>query len=504
MAYKEPSVADVKAAAEALKFDIDDNYAETLLSFMAPFGDSCKFLDDQSDELPVVKNPQRSHHVPAAEDNPYNAWYVKTDVQGAEHGPLAGRAVAIKDNIFVAGVPMSNGTAMLEGFVPDFDATVVTRLLDAGAHVAGKSVCEYLCVSGGSFTGNDRVVDNPHKSGYSTGGSSSGSGALVGGGVVDIALGCDQAGSVRIPASNCGIYGMKATHGLLPYTGIMGMEASIDNVGPMTATVADNALSLEVMAGYDDLDGRQRRLEVHNYTDALGKDIKGLRIGVLKEGFAQPYSASDVDECVRAGSERLRALGAEVADVSVPAHLHGLPIWSGVVTDGLWQTVNFNGVSCHAKAATSPALWQATDGWLNRLDEMPPNIQVLFLFAHYLQRYHGHYYAKAMNLERRLRAAYDAALADCDLLLLPTTVSTAKPNPPSPAEASIEVIIEHAYGTIFNTCPFNATGHPGMSVPCGLRDELPVGMMLIGRHFDEPTIYRAAHAFEQSADWRDM
>ncbi len=504
MTYKEPSVADVKAVAAALKFDIDDAYAEKLLGFMTPFGDSCKFLDGESDELPVVKYPQRSHHVPAAEDNPYNAWYVKTDIRGADTGPLAGRAVAIKDNIFVAGVPMSNGTSLLEGFVPDFDATVVTRLLDAGAHVAGKSVCEYLCVSGGSFTGNDRIVDNPHKSGYSTGGSSSGSAALVGGGVIDIALGCDQAGSVRIPSSNCGIYGMKATHGLLPYTGIMGMEASIDNVGPMTSSVADNALSLEVMAGYDDLDGRQRRLQVHNYTQALGMDVKGLRIGVLSEGFAQPYSSAQVDECVRAAGERLRTLGAEVAEVSVPAHLQGLPIWSGVVTDGILQTASFNGVSCHTMSVASPALWQAVDGWLERLEEMPPNVQVMFLFASYLQRYSGHYYGKAMNLVRRLRAAYDAALADCDLLLLPTTVTTAKPNPPSLEEASIEEIIEHAYGTIFNTCPTNATGHPGMSVPCGMRDDLPVGMMLLGKHFDEPTIYRAAHAFEQSADWRSM
>ena len=160
----------------------------------------------------------------------------------------------MKDNICLAGVPMMNGASTLEGYVPDVDATVVQRILDAGGTIVGKSVCEYFCFSGGSHTSSSGPVHNPHRQGYSAGGSSSGSAALVAAGEVPMALGGDQGGSIRMPASFCGIYGMKPTHGLVPYTGIMPIELTIDHTGPMTATVEDNALLLEVLAGPDGLD----------------------------------------------------------------------------------------------------------------------------------------------------------------------------------------------------------------------------------------------------------
>jgi len=291
---------------------------------------------------------------------------------------------------------------------------------------------------------------------------------------------------------------------LLPYTGIMGMEASIDHVGPMTANVSDNALSLEVMAGYDDLDGRQRRLEVHKYTEALGQDVAGMRIGLVEEGFGSPFAEADVDECVRAAAAKFRDLGAIVEPVSMPIHPMGIAAWSGIVCDGLWETLKFNGTPTNISAVSSPALWQAANGWLKRLDDMPHNVRVLLLFGRYLERYNGYYYGKAKNMTRRLCAAYDEALTNYDLLLMPTTPSKATPSVSSPAEASIEEVMQHSLNGITNTCQTNATGHPAMSLPCGERDGLPIGVMLIGKHFDELNIYRAAYAFEQSYDWQSL
>src|SRR5262249_4727890 len=200
---------------------------------------------------------------------PRNAWYRRTSIRGAPDGPLAGKRVAVKDNVMVAGVPMMNGASTLEGFVPEFDATIVTRVLHAGGEILGKTHCEYFGLSGGSHPNATGPVHNPHKQGYSSGGSSSGSAVVVALGEADLAIGCDQGGSIRIPASFSGICGMKPTWGLVPYTGIMPIEIYVDHAGPMTATVADNARFLEVLAGDDGFDPRAKAPVVHPYSRML-------------------------------------------------------------------------------------------------------------------------------------------------------------------------------------------------------------------------------------------
>src|SRR2546429_6069971 len=201
------------------------------------------------DEVPVVKYPRTPGYRPGPEENRQNAWYRKTSIKGAPSGKLKGKRVAIKDNVMVAGVPMMNGASTLEGYIPEFDATVVTRILDEGGEIVGKTHCEYFCLSGGSHTNATGPVHNPHRMGYSAGGSSSGSAVVVALGEADMAMGGDQGGSIRLPASFSGVCGMKPTWGLVPYTGIMPIEIFVDHTGPMTATVADNALLLEVVAG---------------------------------------------------------------------------------------------------------------------------------------------------------------------------------------------------------------------------------------------------------------
>ena len=498
MTFELPDRTELKALGLSMGLTIDDRLAETLLEHLALFGSSYEFMDQLADNLPEINYQDRPYRLPGKEENELGAWYVRTDLKGSDTGPLKGRTVAIKDNIFVAGVPMMNGASILEGFIPDFDATVVTRLLDAGAEITGKAVCEFLCVSGGSATASSGFVKNPHNHAHSAGGSSSGSAALVANSDVEMALGCDQAGSVRIPSSFCGIYGMKATHGLLPYTGIMGMEAMLDHVGPMTANVADNATLLEVLAGYDATDSRQRRLQVHKYSDSLGDDIKGMKIALVKEGFAHPLSEPDVDNCVRNAANKFADLGAEVDEVSIPMHPDGVPVWGSIITDGLWNTMGYNGLAMNTNGFNSPALEKFLAGWQDKFDQFPVNLHLILMLGKYLEKYQGKYYAKAKNHLPKLIKAYDDVLQKYDLLLMPTTLMQAQKNPASATDLVIEDIIFLAFYTVLNTCQFDITGHPALSAPCGFRNGLPVGMMLTGKHFDEPGIYKAAYAFEQS------
>src|SRR5437867_2010146 len=273
-------------------------------------------VDAMPDYLPPVKYPRTPGYRPEGAENKYNAWYVKTTVKGADQGRLRGKTIVLKDNICLAGVPMMNGASTLEGYVPDVDATVVTRILEAGGSIVGKAHCEYFCFSGGSHTGATGPVHNPRRMGFSAGGSSSGSAALVAAGEVDMALGGDQGGSIRIPSAFCGIYGMKPTHGLVPYTGIMPIELTLDHTGPMTVTVADNALLLEVIAGPDGLDPRQYAPRTAPYTQALGQGVDGLKIGIVKEGFGHPNSEPAVEASVKLAAAQFEKLGAKVEEVS--------------------------------------------------------------------------------------------------------------------------------------------------------------------------------------------
>jgi amidase len=504
MKFKRPTPADLQTAAKDLGLKLNKAQSTDFRDAMLPLLHGFDALDREQDVVPVVKYPKRTFAFPKKKDNPHNAWYVRTSLKGAPSGPLKGRTVAIKDVIFVAGVPMMNGAAVLKGFVPDFDATVVTRVLDAGGEITGKATCEYLCVSGGSVTASTGIVDNPRKPGYSTGGSSSGCAALVAGGYVDMAIGSDQAGSVRQPSGWSGICGFKPTFGLVPYTGAMGQEFCIDHLGPMTATVADNALLLEVLAGHDGYDGRQQELKVHKYTGALGRDVRGMKIGVLREGFDAPQAQKDAMDCVRTAAARLKRLGATVEEVSIPMHYTGVAVWAGVLSDGMWQTFKQTGLGGNARAIYSPAQFKFMEYWLKGLPEFTPNAQLLVLMGKYLERYHGRYYYKAKNLTFKLRAAYDAALAKYDLLLMPTAYYKAYKVPKTIKGMGPKEVFQYALVGVESCCQFDVTGHPAMSVPCGLRDGLPVGMMLVGKHFDEPTIYRAAHAFEQSGNWMEM
>ena len=501
---KRPTVEQMHSIVESLHMNMSSREVAEYLEIMEGTFQAYDRLTQLPDNLPPVRYPRTPGIKPSPSDNPLNAWAVKSEVRGAAHGPLTGKRVVLKDNVCLAGVPMMNGASSLEGYVPDVDATLVTRILDAGGTIAGKAHCEYFCLSGGSHTCAAGPVHNPYRYGYSSGGSSSGSAALVGAGEIEMAIGGDQGGSIRMPASWCGIYGMKPTHGLVPYTGVMPIEATIDHAGPMTSTVADNALLLEVIAGADGLDPRQYSPRVDRYTAALGRGVSGMRIGVMLEGFHRADSEPDVDLKVRQAADRLRSLGAIVEDVSVPMHMDGPAIWTAIALEGLQaQMMAGNGMGFNWRGMYTTSLLDAHAAWRARADQLSPSLKVSMMAGEYfIHNYRGHFYAKAQNLSRVLAKAYDDALARFDLLLWPTLPMKATPLPP--ANAPLKLIAQRAFEMLGNTCPLDVTGHPAMSVPCGMSNGLPVGMQLVGKHWDESTIYRAAHAFEQSGDWRQF
>lgn len=444
--------------------------------------------------------PNRAWTRPADADNPLGAWYVTTSIAGAEDGPLAGRSVAIKDNTAVAGVPMMNGSSTLEGYVPARDATVVSRLLNAGAIIAGKAVCEDLCFSGGSHTSRTGPVRNPWDTARSAGGSSSGSAALLAAGVVDIATGGDQGGSVRIPAAYCGVVGHKPTHGLVPYTGAFPIEQTLDHIGPMARTVADIALTLAVLAGPDGVDPRQpSNVTVQDYVAELGRGADGLRVGVVAEGFGRDNSEEAVDVTVRDAVETLAGAGMSAEEVSIPWHLHGARIWDVIATEGAAaQMVDGNGYGLNWEGRYDPDLMDYYGGkWRSDPTAFSETVKLVMLAGRYaLDRYHGRYYAMAREVTPLLRAAYDEALSRFDVLVMPTLPvrATLLPGPGAPREE----ILARALEMVGNTAPFDVSGHPACSVPAGLADGLPVGMMIIGKRFDDSTVLRVAHAFEQA------
>ena len=505
MAVPSLTPAQLLAAADKVGLSLTDEDVSSYLELLAPYMAAYNLVDQMPDNLPVVRYPRTPGYFPEASANTHGAWYVRTSVKGAPEGKLAGKRIALKDNIMLAGVPMMNGNAILEGYVPDVDATLVTRILDAGGEIIGKTHCENYCISGGSHTNAKGPVQNPWKRGHTSGGSSSGSGVVVALGEADMAIGGDQGGSIRMPAAWCGIVGMKATHGLVPYTGIMPIEIYVDHAGPMTMNVADNARLLEVIAGTDDLDPRQYhslKPGTLDYSSTLGQDIKGLRVGLVKEGFGRPESEADVDAAVRAAADQLRLLGAVVEEISIPEHLMGPALWTPIGTEGIVETMMFgDGYGCSRRDLYVTSLIDKLHGWELRADQLSETTKLLTVLGVHMKAHYGNrFYGKAVNQSRRLRAVYDAALARYDVLVMPTMPMKATPIPP--ADAPRALYVQRALEMIGNTAPFDVTHHPALTVPCALSDGLPVGMMLIGRHYDEATLYRVGQAFEQSGDWK--
>ena len=503
-AIRLPTDKDLRRLAEANYFELSDEELSVFMGLMPELFSSYELLEQMPLPYEPLKYRDRdSGYRPSREEDPFNAVVRRFSLRGAASGILAGKRVGLKNNVCMAGTPMTCGSLVLEGYIPESDATVVTRLLDAGAEIVANLNMENLALSGSGDTSAYGPVLNPRNPEYLVGGSSSGSAAALFYDFIDITIGGDQGGSIRIPASFCGVVGLKPTFGLVPYTGIFGVDHTVDHAGPMAQSVSDVALTLEAIAGKDPLDPRQGEVPVQSYTGSLDGDIKGLRIGVLAEGFGLAESEPDVDGAVRKAAEAFNGLGAQVREISIPIHREAAAVHFGIFAEGTAALLRSNGMGHHWEGLYNPGLAE-TFGKFRRAqaNDFPPTAKLVLLIGTYMsEHYHGRMYAKAQNLRRLVRAGYDRALEQVDVLALPTTPMTAPKYEP---DLDLMGLITHGWTSAVNTAPFDDSGHPAISIPCGKSKGLPVGMMLVTKRFDDATLLRAAHAFEQGVNWETL
>ncbi|HEY1853260.1 MAG TPA: amidase family protein [Solirubrobacterales bacterium] len=512
--FSQPRVAEVRAIAEAFGVHLD---AEELEAYTAQLGEQLTVLDEflqdpaEEDRPPLLFPERTPGHRPGPDEDPHRAWLWRCEVGGAGEGLLAGKTVGFKDHISVAGVPLTIGTRTLDGFVPDFDATVVTNVLAAGGTVAGKNTHHGF---GGLRSMAGQLGDywdavNPHDQTRQTGGSSSGSAVAVAVGDADVAIGGDQGGSIRHPAAYCGVVGMKPTFGLVSHMGATyGGDPSIDHLGPMARTVAETATALEAIAGYDPFDQRTVR-EVPDHIDVLTKLDDGpedLTIGVLAEGFDQPIE-SELRDAVLVAIDAVAEAGAKVVRISVPEHRQAPAAAGALQLAGYRAARGSGGFGFGARGFYPEALIGALDrSFTMEADQLAAYIKFTWMLGELSQRnFHGAVYAKAQNRRPAIARAYDRALGEVDVLAMPTCHTVAPPIPAMAAPADAwrrELDVPKRIGLSFrNLQPFNYTGHPALALPCGKVGGLPVSLQLVGRHFDDATVLRAARACEQAVGY---
>jgi amidase len=497
---RRPTPDEIRSLAETEYMNLTDDEVSDLATLIDGMLREIDRLDDLSVPEPEVKYRERDKgYRPTAEEDPYNVFIRKCLVKGASEGKLAGKRAGLKDSIRVAGIPMTNASHLIAGFVPGIDATVAERLLDAGATIVGKLNMDNFSMGGTSETSDFGSPRNPRNPDYSAGGSSGGSAAAVAAEEVDIALGVDEGGSARIPASWCGVVSIKPTHGLVPSFGITYLDHTIDYVCPIARTVRDVALTLEAIAGDDAKDPQWVRgpIAVAEYSEGIDQGVAGLRIGIIKESLGWPESEHDVDEAVRTAVRELQKLGASAQEISLPWWRDFGSVLYGILCHSVSAMVESD-LEGYWRGGLCDPSWQDAFGKARRSgsDGFPTLLKVWMVLGKYLRRnYSSVYFSKAQNLRLAMAEKMDQAFQQVDVLATPTT--------PMKAIKLTEVAKvgswqgRGATDMNRNTCPSNLTGHPALTVPCGFsKDGLPIGLQLIGRRWEESALFRAAFAYE--------
>ncbi|WP_029331521.1 Asp-tRNA(Asn)/Glu-tRNA(Gln) amidotransferase subunit GatA [Exiguobacterium oxidotolerans] len=406
-----------------------------------------------------------------------------------EANPLFGLPIGVKDNIVTKGMTTTCGSKFLENFVPAHDATVVERLHEAGAVTIGKLNMDEFAMGSSNENSAYKPVRNPWNTKHVPGGSSGGSAAAVAAGEVLFSLGSDTGGSIRQPAAYCGVVGLKPTYGLVSRFGLVAFASSLDQIGPLTRTVEDNAYLLSAIAGHCDMDSTSANVDRIDYTKALTGDIKGLKIAVPKEYFGEGVSES-VKDNIRAAIKKLESLGATVDEVSLPNSKYALATYYLLASsEASSNLARFDGIR-YGFRAEADALEDVFK--YSRAQGFGDEVKRRIMLGTYAlsSGYYDAYYKKAQQARTLIKKDFDDVLANYDVIIGPTA-----PTPAFELGAQNDDPVT-MYANDILTIPINLAGVPAISVPAGLVDGLPVGLQIIGKHFDEATIYRAAHAFE--------
>ena len=412
-----------------------------------------------------------------------------------EGGPLTGVPVQIKDVMCTEGVPTTCASRMLENFVPVYNATAVEQLLGQGAVMLGKGNMDEFAMGSSCENSAFHPTMNPWDLERVPGGSSGGAAASVASGEAIYALGSDTGGSVRQPAALCGVVGLKPTYGLVSRYGLIAFASSLDQIGPVGRTVMDCALALNAIAGHDPRDATSVNQESKDYTASLGQDIKGLRLGVPEEYFVdgmEPGSRKAVDEAISA----LEGLGASVRPVSLPTTRYALACYYIIApSECSANLARYDGVKYGYSYQGTNDMWEALEK--TREYGFGPEVTRRVMLGTYAlsSGYYDAYYLKAQQARTLIRQDFDRVFQDVDALVTPTSPVTAFKIGEKSGDPVQMYLIDVC------TLPVNIAGLPGLSVPCGFSDGLPVGLQLIGPHFSEETLLRTAHAYESATGW---
>ncbi|MDN4525185.1 Asp-tRNA(Asn)/Glu-tRNA(Gln) amidotransferase subunit GatA [Fictibacillus fluitans] len=407
---------------------------------------------------------------------------------------LAGLPIALKDNISTKGIRTTSGSKILDNFNPIYDATVANRLYEAGAITIGKLNMDEFAMGSSNENSGFHVTKNPWNTDYVPGGSSGGSAASVAASEVLFSLGSDTGGSIRQPAAYCGVVGLKPTYGLVSRFGLIAFASSLDQIGPITRTVEDNAYLLQAIAGHDAMDSTSANVEIPDYLSSLTGDIKGLRIAVPKEYLAEGVDP-EVKEKVMEALKVLEGQGATWEEVSLPHSKYALATYYLLSSSEASANLSrFDGVRYGVRSDNAENLLELyknsrSEGFG---DEVKRRI-MLGTFA-LSSGYYDAYYKKAQKVRTLIKNDFEQVFNDFDVIIGPTTPTTAF----KIGEKTDDPLTMYANDIL--TIPVNLAGVPAISVPCGFSNGLPVGLQIIGKHFDESTIYRVASVFEQATE----
>ncbi|MGM8215995.1 Asp-tRNA(Asn)/Glu-tRNA(Gln) amidotransferase subunit GatA [Bacillaceae bacterium W0354] len=412
--------------------------------------------------------------------------------------PLFGMPIGIKDNIVTKGLRTTCASQMLSNFDdPLYDATVIKKLKKAGAINVGKLNMDEFAMGSSTENSSMKITRNPWNTDYVPGGSSGGSAAAVAAGQVPFSLGSDTGGSVRQPASYCGVVGMKPTYGRVSRFGLVAFASSLDQIGPLTRTVEDNARILEVISGLDEMDSTSADVEVPKFTDALTGDVKGLKIAVPKEYFREGVD-EEVKKAVRKALKDLEELGAEWEEVSLPHSKYAVAAYYIISSsEASANLARFDGVRYGKRSENAKDMLEMFN--LSRSEGFGDEVKRRIMLGTFAlsSGYYDAYYKKAQQVRTLIKQDFDQIFEKYDVVIGPTAPTTAF----KVGEKIEDPLTMYANDII--TIPVNLAGVPGISVPCGFHPDngMPIGLQIIGKHFDESTVYRVAHAYEQQAGY---